>query len=381
MKMILNSIWVVLFTQAHDVKQYHPEMIPYFNTLFMFSLISGPITAFLQIALHSIPFFADPLSSVQCLMIEAVGDSLAIIVWASFGGTAPHVLSITRIGCPVSDFNSTDILLANNSTTSSTTMPILTSSMIAPTSTTIFNGTMGINGTYANGNGTMTVITNDPVCKDNPYLWMNIAALTGTMACLYFLSLFQDYFSFMKGTYWALEEYEEREHAATSSTLRQLNKFSHRLQRGEMASVSVSSMSRSGSRSNLKSLSGGGNAGGAIKGGLGGLQGVVAGKAATAIISKQELGGNMKKSASNGSISSFTSNQQSLLMPRVDVNHPELKGKLGKSQGSLSRVGSHNNVASLKAASGDNINSSSSRVRSGSAASLLSKSGSSKLYK
>jgi hypothetical protein len=245
------GIWSLLVTQAHDVQTHHANMVAFFNTIWAFSVILGPLSALLLTCLHRIPFFSDPLTSVQILMIEAVCDFLVMGSWTGLAAGTPFTLTADVLGCPENTTNTIVVVPVSN--------------------TTIEN----MNTTLNDTNTTIVLVPVFHTCVPHPRLWLNLTALFGTLACLFFLSLSMDVWSYLKGIYWDLEEHNEREHAATASTLRQLNKFgSTRMVQGEMASVAVRGPSRSGSYTNFGSV-GSVSRSNSVQGGLGALKGTV----------------------------------------------------------------------------------------------------------
>ena len=249
------GIWILLLTQARDVQTQARvgNLAEFFNTCWAMSVILGPLAAVLLFGLHRVPFFADPLNSLQILYIEAVCDFLVMGGWTGLAAGTPFKLTSEATGCPPEDI------------------------MIVPTS--VGNDTnLGINNEQQNttmlGNQTVSVTrsaTITPECIPHPTLWLSLTAIFGTLACLFFLSLSMDIFSYMKGVYWDIQEHNEREHAATASTLRQLNKFgATRMSKDEFAGVAVKSGSCMvfASTGSLKKSN-------SVQGGLGALKGTV----------------------------------------------------------------------------------------------------------
>ncbi|KAJ3317102.1 hypothetical protein HDU76_001354 [Blyttiomyces sp. JEL0837] len=290
-----------------------------------------------------------------------------MLIWTSLSVVTGVVLSHADLTCP----------------------PLLFPISLNMTTTTTANITSPLNNET---NSFLSTITSNQslMCVNPPGNFMiSLVIIEAVIAFLFLVSLGMDYKSYMKGVYWDLEDFREREQAATMSTIRQLNKYSNRLQQGQVGEMSCSrsrhgsvTLSRSGSFGNLLKKSD------SVKGGLASLQGTVAGKdgdksVGAKVVSREEREG-IKKSASGQNLSSFMG---PACLPRVDAINTK-NSALAKSVNSL--AGSRNNSSSNLAAmagggSGGNsagtsntgLNAGGGRVRSGSTASLLSKGGAS----
>jgi hypothetical protein len=195
-------LFIVLVLYKSEILNDKPELLPLFNTTWALSILGGPFAASLLWALHTVPFFLDPLPTASCLIIEITGDFIVMCCWLAEVLVTALLWSSSSYRCydsvtsnSVAD-NSTILHYMNSNDSSFTNFNNMSSSdhsLWSNVSTAVVNASLNLT------NSTTNIAT---ICPISTSLYVKVVSLEATLGFLFFASLMLDIYGYMKGVYW-----------------------------------------------------------------------------------------------------------------------------------------------------------------------------------